>query len=107
MKGGRVSNSIEQADVVCLIFLHAVERELQAVNQNRIWPMVSNLAILSLNVNISLYFSFVRLSLFVFVFHVPSYSTPTQTIQIVIYCTFTLFPASVIFKRISLDICDL
>lgn len=40
--------------------------------------MVSILAILSLNVNISLYFSFVRLSLFVFVFHVPSYSTPTK-----------------------------
>lgn len=36
VKGGGVSNSIEQADVVCLIFLHAVERDLQAVNQNRI-----------------------------------------------------------------------
>lgn len=69
--------------------------------------MVSSLTIASLNVNISPYFSFVRLSLFVFVFHVPSYSTAAQAIQIVIYCTFTLFPASVIFKRISLDICDL
>lgn len=69
--------------------------------------MVFSLATLSLNVNMSLYFSFVRLSLFVFVFHVPSYSIPIQTTQIVIYCTFTLFPASVIFKRITQDICDL
>lgn len=36
VKGGRISNSIEQTDILCLIFLHAVERDLQAVNQNRI-----------------------------------------------------------------------
>lgn len=96
-----------QADILYLIFLHAVERDLQAVNQNRIQPMVSSLTIANSYVNISLYFSFVYWSLFVFVFHVPSYSTAAQAIQIVIYCTFTLFPASVIFKRISLDICDL
>lgn len=36
VKGGGISNSIEQADILCLIFLHAIERDLQAVNQNRI-----------------------------------------------------------------------
>lgn len=36
VKGGGIGNSIEQADILCLIFLHAVERDLQAVNQNRI-----------------------------------------------------------------------
>lgn len=36
VKGGGISNSIEQADILCLIFLRAVERDLQAVNQNRI-----------------------------------------------------------------------
>jgi len=33
---GETSNSITQAAILCLIFLHAVERNLQAVNQNRI-----------------------------------------------------------------------
>lgn len=77
VRGGGTSNSIVQADILCLVFLHAVERDLQAVNQNRIYPMVSSLTIPRLNVNIRLYFSFVCMSFFVFVFHVPSYSTAT------------------------------